>query len=58
LDDTDRYEVNRPLTLMNHTQCECKCGKTEQQCEREGKVKFFILKWKIRKNEVLFNLDT
>jgi len=38
LDDTDQYEVNRPLTLMNHTQCECKCSKTEDQCRREGKT--------------------
>ncbi|CAF0895889.1 unnamed protein product [Adineta steineri] len=38
LDDTDRYEVNRPLTIMNHTQCECKCSKTEDQCHREGKT--------------------
>lgn len=40
LDDTDKYEINRPWTLMNHTKCECKCGKTEDQCQRENKVRF------------------
>ncbi|CAF3570413.1 unnamed protein product [Rotaria sordida] len=38
LDDTSQYEVNRPLTLMNHTQCECKCSKKEDECSREGKI--------------------
>jgi len=38
LDDSGEYEVNRPLTLMNHTKCECKCGKAEDQCRREGKI--------------------
>ncbi|UJR38135.1 hypothetical protein I4U23_030814 [Adineta vaga] len=43
LDDTDNVEVNRPLTLMNHTKCECKCSKTEEQCQREGKVLDYTL---------------
>ncbi|CAF3440106.1 unnamed protein product [Rotaria sp. Silwood1] len=38
LDDTNQYEVNRPLTLMNHTHCECKCNKKEDECFREGKT--------------------
>jgi hypothetical protein len=38
LDDSGNYEVNRPLTLMNHTKCECKCGKKEEQCRSEGKI--------------------
>ncbi len=36
--------MNKPLTLMNHTKCECKCNKTEAQCHLEGKVKFFEYK--------------
>ena len=41
MDDIEQYEVNRPLTLMNHTKCDCKCSKTEEQCRRESKVNFF-----------------
>jgi len=38
LDNLDNYEVNRQLILMNHTRCECKCTKTNDQCRREGKT--------------------
>ncbi|CAF1922071.1 unnamed protein product [Rotaria magnacalcarata] len=43
LDDTNQYEVNRPLTLMNHTKCECKCSKKDDECQREGKILDSIL---------------